>query len=360
MPPVFGPPTGRINRQGISLTPSNTMINRFTFPTPIVVESGKVFVKVSQQLETSLDGTTIALDNATTPKPGANWFFDGFGNFVPFEQPDGGYHRGLNRNWIIRLVLEVPDQQVTVTSISPNESPTNVQTQVVITGTNFELGAQAFLGTTPLTLTNLTAQTVGATVPTGLSPGVYDVRVRNPSGVEGSLPNGYTVLAVDGGTGAGGGGGTPSGGGGGGGGGGTATGGGGGSSTGTEALALREITPAQAWAEEATTLFLTGAGFEAGASVLIGGTRLEGAQVESSGVITATLQASLLPPATYDVSVINLDGEKSTLPNAFKVLAGTRVQPGCGCSSVELFPLALVAFAVLRRRPPRRTRAGRA
>lgn len=340
---------GRIDRQALQLTASTSMFNRFTFPTPITVPSGKVFVKVSEILDTASDGTTIALDTATTPKPNANWFFDGFGSFHPFEQGDGGYYNGLRRNWIIRLVLEVPDLPVTVTSISPASSFTNVATSVVITGTNFELGAKAFLGTNELAVTNLTAQTIGATVPLGLTPGVYDVRVRNLSGVEGTLPNGYQVLASDGGSGTGGGGGGGTGGGGGstdaGAGGGT-----GGGSTGTEPLSLTAVTPAQTYAGDATSLFITGGGFRDGARVLIGGTRIDGAVVESAGVISATLPANLLTPGTYDVSVITLSGEQATLPQAFKVLAGTKVKPGCACSNVELFPLLFGALALLRRR----------
>lgn len=355
-PPVFGGPTGRINRQAISVTASTTQFNRYTFTTPVVVPAGKVFVKFSQITETSLDGTTIALDSATTPRPGANWYFDGFGNFVPFEQPDGGYHRGLNRNWIIRLVLEVPDTAVTVTSITPNSSRTNETTNVVITGTNFELGAKAFLGTTELALTNLTSQTVGAVVPAGLPAGAYDVRVRNTSGVEGTLPNGYRVLDFDGGTGTGGGTGGGSGGGAAGGGGGSMGGGagstgGGGGSTGSEPLMLSSVTPEQTFADDKATLFLTGGGFREGAKVLIGATRLETVTVESSGVISAELPARALGPAVYDVSVINLSGEKATLEKAFTVLAGSRVAPaGCSCAQGEVLPLLLAGLALLRRR----------
>jgi hypothetical protein len=335
---------GRISREALALTPSSTMFNRYTFPAPITVPSGKVFVKVSEILETGVDGTTIALDTATTPKPNANWFFDGFGAFVRFDQPDGGFYGGLNRNWIIRLVLEVPDVAISVTSITPSSSLTNVNTNVVITGTNFELGARAFLGTNELTVNNLTSLTIGATVPLGLPAGQYDVKVRNLSGVEGVLPNGYRVLDSDGGTGTGGGGGGT--------GGGSGGGGGGGGNTGTEALAITAITPAQVYAGDATSLFITGAGFRAGAQVLIGGTRVEGAVVESGGVISAALGANLLTPGTYDVSVINLSGEQATLSQAFKVLAGTKAKPGCGCASVELFPVLLVALAFVRRRRP--------
>lgn len=326
---------GRISREALALTPSSTMFNRYTFPNPITVPSGRVFVKVSEILETGADGTTIALDNATMPKPNANWFFNG--GFVRFDQPDGGFYGGLNRNWIIRLVLEVPDTAVTVTSITPSSSLTNVPTNVVIAGSNFELGARAFLGANELAVNNLTSLTIGATVPVGLPAGRYDVRVRNPSGVEGVLPNGYQVFDSDGGMGTGGGGGA----------GGT---GGGGGNTGAEALAITAVTPAQTYAGDATSLFITGAGFRQGAQVLIGGTRVEGAVVESGGVISAALGANLLTPGSYDVSVINLSGEQATLAQAFKVLAGTKAKPGCACASVELFPVLLVALALLRRR----------
>lgn len=350
-PPTFGGPTGRINRQAVSVTASTTMFNRYTFTTPVIVPAGKVFVKFSQITETSLDGTTIALDNATTPKPGANWYFDGFGSFVPFEQPDGGYHRGLNRNWILRLVLEVPDTAVTVTSITPSSSRTNETANVVITGTNFELGAKAFLGTNELSLTTLTAQTIGAVVPAGLAAGAYDVRVRNTSGVEGTLPNGYRVLEFDGGLGTGGGGGNTGGGGGTAAGGGGGTTGGGGGSTGAEPLALTSVTPEQTFADDKATLFLTGGGFREGAKVLIGSTRLEVVTVESSGVISAELPAGALVPAVYDVSVINLTGEKATLAQAFTVLAGSRVAPaGCSCAEGSVLPVLIAALGLLRRR----------
>lgn len=350
--PLFALTPARLAQDGVQLTTSSTQFNRYTLTQPLIVNAGKVFVQVTEQNSTSgeagalADNTTIAMDSATTPKLNANWYFDGSGWFHVFEQGDGGYYNGLNRNWVIRLVLEVPDQAITVTSITPNSSLTNVATSVVITGTQFELGAKAFLGTHELAISNLTAQTIGAAVPVGLPTGFYDVRVRNLSGVEGTLPNGYQILAADGGSGAGGGGGGGTGGGAAGG----AGGGTGGGSTGTEALALTAVTPAQTYAGDASSLFLTGGGFRDGARLLIGGTRVDGAVVESSGVISATLTASLLTPGTYDVSVINLNGEQATLAQAFKVLPGSKVQPGCACSQVEFFPLLLATLALLRRR----------
>ena len=333
---------GRISMQALQLTTSSTMFNRYTFTDPVIVPSGNVFVKLSEILQTSADGTTIALDT-TNAKPGANWFFNGGGGWDPMNLPDGGFFNGVNHNWIIRLVLEVPDLAVTVTSITPASSLSNVSTNVVITGTHFELGARAFLGTNELTLSNVTAQTIGANVPAGLTPGVYDVKVRNPGGLEGVLTSGYEVLQPDGGTG-------PTGGGAGGGSGNTGGGSGTGGSSGTEALSITAITPVQTYEGDATSVFITGAGFRDGAAVLIGGTRVDGAVVESGGVISASLKPNLLTPGTYDVSVINLSGEQATLPQAFKVLAGSKAKPGCSCSEVDFWPLLLGALALLRRR----------
>ena len=330
---------GRVSREAAQLSTSTAMFNRFTLGTPVMVPSGKVFVKVSEILDTASDFTTIALDSAAgTPKPNANWFFDGFGNFFRFDQPDGGFYNGLNRNWVIRLVLEVPDVAVTVTSVTPASSLTNVATNVVIAGTNFELGARAFFGTNELAVNTLTAQTIGATVPLGLTAGIYDVRVRNVSGVEGALRNAYQILLPDGGAGSGGGTG------------GGAGGGTGGGNTGNEALSITAVTPVQTYAGDATSLFITGTGFRDRAQVLIGGTRVDAAVVESQGVISASLTANLVAPGTYDVSVINLSGEQATLSQAFKVLAGTRAKPGCACSNVEFFPCLVFAAALLRRR----------
>ncbi|MFT3710604.1 MAG: IPT/TIG domain-containing protein [Archangium sp.] len=348
---------GKISMQGVQITTSSTQFNRYTFPQPLIVNSGKVFVKFSQQTQTSLDGTTIALDMASAPKPNANWFFDGFGNFQRNDLPDGGFTNGINRNWIIRLVLQVPDTAVTVTSINPNRSLTQNSPNVVIAGSGFELGASAFIGTTALNLNNITANTIGATVPAGVVPGTYDVKVRNMNGIEGTLPNGYTVLTEDGGMGMGG---TGGGSGGGGGGAGGGTGGGtGGGSTGNEALALTAITPTSIFADDATSLFLTGAGFKAGASVLIGGTRVDGPVVESGGVISAALTANLLTPGKYDVSVINLNGEQVTLPQSLTVQVGGRLAPkGCSCATPDGLPFVAFALWLLSYRRTRRSSAG--
>ncbi|MEW6429977.1 MAG: IPT/TIG domain-containing protein [Myxococcota bacterium] len=336
----------QVNQLGAQFLTSNTMLNRFTLPSPFVVDAGQVFVAVTEQLQTSLDSTTIALDNGPL-KPGANYFFNGGGGFEPIDLPDGGRPLGINQNWIIRLVAEGADLPVTVTSITPSSGPDNVGTDVTITGTHFELGAEAFLGANALALRSVTTTTIGATVPAGLSPGLYDVRVRNRNGVEGTLPNGYRVLLADGGTGedAGTGGGA-----GGGAGGGTGGGTGGGGMSGQ--LTVATVTPTEMFAEDGATLVVTGEGFAPGAQVFIGSTVIEQVDVKSPAVLNVTVAKNAVAKGLYDVSVLNLSGQRATLPMALTVYAGTSVKPGCGCTAVEPMTLWGVALAltVLRRR----------
>lgn len=58
------------------------------------------------------------------------------------------------------------------------------------------------------------------------------------------------------------------------------------------------ITPAQTYAGDATSLFITGAGFRDRAQVLLGGTRIDGAVVESAGVMSASLPREPAAPPT--------------------------------------------------------------
>lgn len=349
--------TPRVNMQGVQLVTSSTMLNRFTLPSPLTVNSGRVFVAVTQQTQTSLDSTTIALDQGPL-KPGANWFFDGFGYYYPVDAPDGGRPYGIDQNWIIRLVTEVPDLPVTVSSITPSSGPTQVATDVTIVGANFELGATAFVGTTALTLRSVMPSAVAATVPAGVVPGVYDVRVRNANGLEGTLPNGYTVLLSDGGFPAGGGagGGGGSGGGAGGGtgggtGGGAAGGGTGGGGSGL--LTVASVTPTELFEDDGATLVLTGEGFEAGAQLLVGSTLIEAVDVKSPAVLNATVPPKKLTKGLYDVTVLNLSGKRATLPMALTVYAGAMAKAGCSCSAVDpsaLWGVALALAAWQRRR----------
>ena len=189
----------------IAVNRSTSTFTRIDVVPPLIVDGGNIFVSVATQTLDSIDDTTVAID--TSPLvPGANSYRVMNGFHFRLDLPDGGFYRGVNHNWIIRLVLEAPDTAVVVSSVFPNAGPPSAPTAVVISGANFELGASASVGTTPLTLQGITPpNTIQATVPAGLSPGRYDVKVTNPGGLFGVLPNGFEVLLLDGGSGTGGG-----------------------------------------------------------------------------------------------------------------------------------------------------------
>ena len=333
----------------VALTSSSTSFNRVAI-TPLTVNAGGVFVSVTQQLSSAMDDTALAVDQG--PLRRGNWFFNGGGTYFPIDLPDGGVLNGLRGNWIIRLVVTAPDNPVSVTSITPATGASDQVTPVTIAGSNFELGAKAFVGATELTLTQFSPTSLSARVPAGLAVGRHDVKVRNTNGLEGVLMNGFTVTTPDGGLPMGGGsagGGSP--------GGGTATGGGSGggaSGGGTAIVALQVdgITPAEAFADDETRASITGSGFVTGAQVFIGGVAIDQAEVRSAAVLAITIPAKALPAGVHDVTVLNLSGARATATKAFTVKAGSRTKAsGCGStSSTWLSPLVALALLLVGRK----------
>ena len=84
-----------------------------------------------------------------------------------------------------------------VISIDPNNGPDNQLTGVTIRGANFVGTPQVFLGDRAMSdVSRINAGQLLAQAPAGLTPGVYTVRVCNPDGQCGVLPNGYTVTGT--------------------------------------------------------------------------------------------------------------------------------------------------------------------
>jgi hypothetical protein len=81
-------------------------------------------------------------------------------------------------------------------SITPNSGYNDVNVDVVIGGLNFMDPPTVYLGANPLiNVTWIDANTINATVPAGLAPGVYSLTVTNPDLQSDTLPAAYTVLA---------------------------------------------------------------------------------------------------------------------------------------------------------------------
>lgn len=90
-----------------------------------------------------------------------------------------------------------------ITWVDPSSAPNNLDTTLLISGAGFTVetsGTQVitaprvFLGETVLEqITWVSSQTITATVPWGLIPGVYTLTVMNPDGGTAALPNAFTV-----------------------------------------------------------------------------------------------------------------------------------------------------------------------
>jgi len=83
-----------------------------------------------------------------------------------------------------------------VDAITPSSGPEDQATSVTITGSNFNPGATADVGGTPLNnVVIFNSGTITAEVPSGLPVGFQNVTVTNPDGQSGKLVGGYQVLA---------------------------------------------------------------------------------------------------------------------------------------------------------------------
>ena len=91
----------------------------------------------------------------------------------------------------------------TVTSVVPDSAPNDMDTSIIVTGTNFTAGLSGTLVVTPPTVYLgdipledvrwITSTTLSVTVQWGLVPGVYTLTVVNPDGGTGFLANAFTV-----------------------------------------------------------------------------------------------------------------------------------------------------------------------
>lgn len=101
------------------------------------------------------------------------------------------------------LMTDLLTSPPTVTGVNPDTAPNDLNTSIVISGTNFtaELSGTQVLTVPIVHLGNTRLEEVGwvntatltATIPWGLNVGVYTLTVTNPDGQSGSLPQAFTV-----------------------------------------------------------------------------------------------------------------------------------------------------------------------
>jgi hypothetical protein len=110
-----------------------------------------------------------------------------------------------------------------------------------------------------------------------------------------------------------------------------------GGETTTDALSLTAISPNFGTTDEETAVSITGAGFEAGITVKLGGTTLSAVQVLGDGLLSATVPAGLAPGMYLLVAALP-SGDTASLPDAFEVREAAPTANQCGdgaCADVE-------------------------
>ncbi len=171
---------------------------------------------------------------------------------------------------------------ISILSIDPNVGLDNDTTAVTITGTNFLDGATVAIGAATLeSVTVSSVTTINATVPSGLTPGVYDVVVTNSSGGSATLVEGFTVLS-------------------------------------SAQLQITGINPDHGSTDVDVDVAITGANFDDAMTVLIGYTLADDVERITSDLLYATVPAGITP-GVYSVRVINSDDEYAELTDAYTV-----------------------------------------
>lgn len=183
----------------------------------------------------------------------------------------------------------------TVASVSPVSGYTSGGTAITVTGTGFLAGAGVTVGGVAATgVTVVSATSITATTPAGAA-GARDVVVTNADGQTGTLAGAFTYVPPP-----------------------TVTG----------------VSPTSGYTAGGTAITLTGTGFQAGATVSVGGSPATGVTVASATSITATTPAGAAGPT--NIMVNNPDGQTGMLVGAYTFVPPptvTSVAPTSGRTS---------------------------
>jgi len=171
-----------------------------------------------------------------------------------------------------------------VYSISPTGMVNGLPLAVTIGGERFLPGARPHLGLNPLVDVNVVATgTITATVPAELTPGVYDLVVINPGGVEARLQDAFTITNAP--------------------------------------PQIFSISPDTLEAGARARVTLDGRYMESGAQLTAGLFGFEEVGLLGDSVVRA-LTPEEMPVGVYDIRLTNPDGQWAELSEAFTVVDG--------------------------------------
>ncbi|MBI5066834.1 MAG: IPT/TIG domain-containing protein [Deltaproteobacteria bacterium] len=209
---------------------------------------------------------------------------------VAVQNPDG---QGSSLPGAYRYVAPPPPAP-RLAAVAPPSGLETGGNAVTLDGADFAPGATVTFGADPAQVLDLTASRIVAVAPAH-APGAVDVSVRNPDGQSATLAAAYAYQAAP-----------------------------------LPPPILSGIAPASGPSAGGTVVSLSGSGFQAGATVIVGGSS---APVTS---ITSTALTAVAPAhaaGAVDVAVQNPDGQSATLAGAFQYLAPpaiAAVTPGSG------------------------------
>jgi hypothetical protein len=186
----------------------------------------------------------------------------------------------------------------TATSLAPTSGPVSGGTSVGISGTGFLSGATVLFGATPATSVTVVSSTLITAVSPAGSAGLVAVQVTNPDTGSATVPGGFTYLAQS-------------------------------------APTMTSLSPAQGPVSGGTTVVVSGAGFQPGATVLLGATAVPVSSLTPTALTFTTPACAAGPHA---VTVTNPDGGTVTMPGAFTCVAVS--QPSTASVSPGLGPIA--------------------
>ncbi|MCL4298833.1 MAG: tandem-95 repeat protein [Anaerolineae bacterium] len=176
---------------------------------------------------------------------------------------------------------------LTITTLAPTVIRNPVTTTLTITGTGFLAPMQVNVGSYTLTnVTLVTSQTVRGILPSGIPAGIYNVNLTRADGDSQNKPYALTIGSLP-------------------------------------PVEVTDIDKHEATNQIVTIITLTGRGFVPITQVKLDQITLENVTFVSAQKLQAVIPAGLLP-ATYDIKVINPDGQTDTLARAFTVKSPTQ------------------------------------
>lgn len=90
------------------------------------------------------------------------------------------------------------DTQPNILSVNPDNGKNDSPVSIMIEGTDFMQGPAVRIGDTELVSVNfLSASMLRATIPEGLDPGAYNIKVTNRNGKSDTKENGFSVISGD-------------------------------------------------------------------------------------------------------------------------------------------------------------------